>query len=78
MLQTFYVACFQVRASGVRAAQQARVTEWAQVEAFLASFKPDPFAVVIKPAESAGSDGVYLCKVPLIIPPFSNHVLTRA
>lgn len=47
-----------VRASGQRAVRQACGKEWSDVEAFCAS---EPMPVVVKPVESAGSDGVKLC-----------------
>lgn len=34
---------------------------WEDCEAFLRDWKPDPFKVVVKPLDSAGSDDVYLC-----------------
>ena len=50
-----------VRAAGVRAARQRRCAGWADAEAFLAEWRPDPFVVVVKPVESAGSDDVFKC-----------------
>ena len=54
---------------------QALCTSWAQVlifsaqlrnvmfkaEAFVIALNPQPFQIVIKPAESAATDGVFLC-----------------
>ena len=51
-----------VRAAGVRAVRQQRATTWAEVEAFLTEWKPDPFVVVVKPIQSAGSDDVFKCQ----------------
>jgi len=56
-----YVMGETVRASGTRAVQQKRATEWGDVAAFLAEWKPDPFIVVVKPIQSAGSDDVFKC-----------------
>ena len=52
----------KVRAAGVRAVMQLRADAWAPVETFLAEWKPSPFEVIVKPVESAGSDGVELCR----------------
>ena len=43
---------------GLRSVRQAGGTEFSEVEQFL---KTEPFPVVLKPVESAGSDGVKLC-----------------
>ena len=43
-----------VRAAGVRAVRQCRATEWAQIEEFLTEWNPNPFAVIVKPIQSAG------------------------
>ena len=51
-----------VRAAGIRAVQQQRATEWSQIEAFLADWNPNPFCVVVKPIQSAGSDDVFKCQ----------------
>ena len=50
-----------VRSAGVRAVQQTKATQWADVEAFLGEWNPDPFVVVVKPIQSAGSDDVFKC-----------------
>jgi hypothetical protein len=47
-----------VRAAGLRAVRQACGTKWSHVESFFAS---ESMPVVLKPVESAGSDGVKLC-----------------
>ncbi|CAE7762614.1 ddaF [Symbiodinium microadriaticum] len=53
-----------VRRAGVRAVKQKVVTEWQQVEAFLDEWQPNPFKVIVKPTESAGSEDVTLCLSP--------------
>lgn len=50
-----------VRAAGVRAVIQTKATTWEQAEACIQEMNPTPFKVVLKPLESAGSDGVTLC-----------------
>lgn len=47
-----------VRAAGLRACREACSTKWDDVKAFCES---EPMPVVVKPVESAGSDGVKLC-----------------
>jgi len=47
-----------IRKAGLRSVRQAGGTKFEQVEPFL---KREPFPVVLKPVESAGSDGVKLC-----------------
>jgi len=48
-----------VRAAGLRAVREACGRDWAEVADFLDS---EPLPVVVKPVESAGSDGVRLCR----------------
>jgi len=48
-----------VKASGLRAVREALGRKWAEVEEFVSR---EPMPVVVKPVESAGSDGVKLCK----------------
>jgi biotin carboxylase len=48
-----------VRQSGLRAVREVCTTQWKDVEAFLEN---EPLPVVVKPVESAGSDGVKLCR----------------
>lgn len=47
-----------IRKCGLRSVRQAAGTKVADVEAFLTS---EPYPIVLKPTESAGSDGVKLC-----------------
>jgi D-alanine-D-alanine ligase-like ATP-grasp enzyme len=47
-----------IRKAGLRSTRQAGGTRFEDVEAFL---QREPFPVVLKPVESAGSDGVKLC-----------------
>lgn len=48
----------RVKATGLRAVREAVGTEWSAVAAFAAS---ESMPVVVKPVESAGSEGVKLC-----------------
>ena len=47
-----------IKENGLRSVRQACGTEFSQVESFLRS---EEYPVVLKPVESAGSDGVKLC-----------------
>jgi biotin carboxylase len=48
-----------VKSAGMRAVRESVGKEWASAEAFVNS---ETFPVVVKPVESAGSEGVKLCK----------------
>lgn len=51
-----------IRSKGIRAVKQCSATTWKQVVTFIQQeLKPNPFKVVVKPEESAGSDDVTLC-----------------
>jgi len=56
-----YVMGEKVREAGLRAVRQKSASRWAEVETFLNDWKPDPYRVIVKPMESAGSDDVTLC-----------------
>jgi biotin carboxylase len=56
-----YVMGETIRAAGIRAMKQVKATTVEHVEAFLADWQPDPFKVIVKPMDSAGSDDVTLC-----------------
>ena len=56
-----YVMGETIRAAGVRAVKQLRATTWGEVTSFIEEWKPDPFKVIVKPMDSAGSDDVTLC-----------------
>eukprot|EP00615_Pteridomonas_danica_P004363 CAMPEP_0114338582 /NCGR_PEP_ID=MMETSP0101-20121206/7137_1 /TAXON_ID=38822 ORGANISM="Pteridomonas danica, Strain PT" /NCGR_SAMPLE_ID=MMETSP0101 /ASSEMBLY_ACC=CAM_ASM_000211 /LENGTH=470 /DNA_ID=CAMNT_0001471221 /DNA_START=391 /DNA_END=1803 /DNA_ORIENTATION=- len=50
-----------VRKAGIRAVNQCKATKWEDIELFLSEWNPNPFAVVVKPIQSAGSDDVFKC-----------------
>lgn len=53
----------KVRQAGVRAVRQAKANTWAEIKAFInKEWGNTPLLCVIKPCESAGSDGVYKCE----------------
>jgi len=54
----------RIRECGIRAMRQLKASEWSQVEAFLRQQEGSGipfFPAVIKPVQSSGTDGVYLC-----------------
>ncbi|TMW58335.1 hypothetical protein Poli38472_011923 [Pythium oligandrum] len=57
-----YLMGEKVRRAGLRAVKQRSVTKWSQIVDFIENeLKPEPFQVIVKPVESAGSDDVMLC-----------------
>jgi biotin carboxylase len=50
-----------IRAAGIRAVKQLRASTWPEIAAFMDDWRPDPFKVIVKPLDSAGSDDVTLC-----------------
>ncbi|EEY59748.1 uncharacterized protein PITG_20994 [Phytophthora infestans T30-4] len=51
-----------LRSAGVRAVKQVKAKTWAEAEDFITQdLKPEPFEVVLKPLESAGTEDVVLC-----------------
>ena len=57
-----YIMGETVRSAGVRAVKQLKTSKWGEVEAYLQAWNPQPFKVILKPVDSAGSDGVTLCQ----------------
>jgi predicted ATP-grasp superfamily ATP-dependent carboligase len=41
--------------------QQLKATTWNKISKFIDEWQPEPFKVIVKPMDSAGSDGVTLC-----------------
>ncbi|EQC37912.1 hypothetical protein SDRG_04930 [Saprolegnia diclina VS20] len=58
-----YLMGEKIRAAKLRAVKQCSATTWNEIVAFLENdLRPDPFEVIVKPVESAGSDDVTLCR----------------
>jgi len=57
-----YVMGETIRSAGLRAVKQLRATTWVEIESWLSEWNPDPFKVIVKPMDSAGSDDVTLCQ----------------
>ena len=56
-----YVMGETIRSAGLRAVKQLRATTWIEIESWLSEWNPNPFKVIVKPMDSAGSDDVTLC-----------------
>ena len=50
-----------IKSAGLRAVHQLRASTWAEISTWITSWNPDPFKVIVKPLDSAGSDDVTLC-----------------
>jgi biotin carboxylase len=51
-----------IRQAGIRAVRQLQASEWPVIEQFITQdWQPNPFEVIVKPLDSAGSDHVTLC-----------------
>ncbi len=50
-----------IRAAGLRAVKQLKAASWGEIEQWVNEWQPDPFKVIVKPMDSAGSDDVTLC-----------------
>lgn len=53
-----------VRDAGLNACKQVLANSRQDVEAFLNTWNPKPYRIVVKPVEGAGSDGVSICNSP--------------
>ena len=56
-----YIMGETIRAAGLRAVKQLRATSWNEISEFLSSWDLNPFRVIVKPLDSAGSEDVTLC-----------------
>ncbi|GLE01015.1 hypothetical protein PINS_up009828 [Pythium insidiosum] len=57
-----YLMGERLRSAGVRAVKQVKATTWEQAKSFIVDdLRPEPFEVVLKPLESAGTEDVVLC-----------------
>lgn len=57
-----YIMGETVRRAGVRAVKQFVSSKIEDVRAYIAEWNPQPFEVIVKPCNSAGSDSINLCK----------------
>lgn len=57
-----YVMGEAVRSAGLRAVKQLRSASWLEIDSFIKDWRPEPFKVIVKPMDSAGSDDVTLCR----------------
>ena len=72
-----YVMGEAIRAAGLRAVKQLRATAWGEIEAWLNDWNPDPFKVIVKPMDSAGSDDVTLCRSMQEAEKAFNHIMGK-
>lgn len=56
-----YIMGETVRKAGIRAVKQLQSQDWDSIREFISEWKPDPFRVIVKPMDSAGSEDVTLC-----------------
>jgi biotin carboxylase len=56
-----YVMGETIRRAGIRAVRQLRSALWGEISDWLKEWNPDPFRVIVKPLDSAGSEDVTLC-----------------
>ena len=51
-----------IRQAGVRAVKQVKASTWKEVENFMKEWRPEPYEIIVKPVDSAGSEDVTLCR----------------
>lgn len=56
-----YVMGETIRAAGIRAVKQLHATSWGEIDQWINNWRPEPFQIIVKPMDSAGSDDVTLC-----------------
>jgi hypothetical protein len=57
-----YVMGETIRRAGIRAVKQLVTAEIEEVRSYILEWNPQPFEVIVKPCNSAGSDSVTLCR----------------
>jgi biotin carboxylase len=57
-----YIMGETIRNAGLRAVRQLKASVWFDIENFISEWNPNPFRVIVKPVDSAGSDDVTLCQ----------------
>ncbi len=48
--------------TGLRAVKQLKASVWGEIQEWISNWQPDPFKIIVKPMDSAGSDDVTLCR----------------
>lgn len=72
-----YIMGETVRNAGIRAVKQLQASNWSEVDEFLTAWSPSPFKVIVKPLDSAGSDGVTLCQSADEVHKAFHHLLGK-
>ena len=72
-----YVMGETVRKAGVRAVKQLHASTFGEIAAFLDAWQPDPYRVIVKPMDSAGSDDVTLCRSFNEVKDAFGHILGK-
>lgn len=72
-----YVMGETIRAAGIRAVKQLQAQTWGEIATFLNEWQPDPYRVIVKPMDSAGSDDVTLCRSEEEVKRAFGHILGK-
>ena len=72
-----YVMGETIRAAGIRAVKQLQAQTWGEISTFLHEWQPDPYRVIVKPMDSAGSDDVTLCRSEEEVQRAFGHILGK-
>jgi hypothetical protein len=72
-----YIMGETVRSAGIRAVKQLESHTWSEIAAFLQDWQPDPYRVIVKPMDSAGSDDVTLCRSEEEVQRAFGHILGK-
>jgi hypothetical protein len=72
-----YVMGETVRSAGIRAVKQLQSRTWGEIAAFLQEWQPNPYRVIVKPMDSAGSDDVTLCRSEEEVRRAFGHILGK-
>eukprot|EP00604_Paraphysomonas_vestita_P002484 CAMPEP_0174818284 /NCGR_PEP_ID=MMETSP1107-20130205/943_1 /TAXON_ID=36770 /ORGANISM="Paraphysomonas vestita, Strain GFlagA" /LENGTH=366 /DNA_ID=CAMNT_0016029931 /DNA_START=229 /DNA_END=1326 /DNA_ORIENTATION=+ len=72
-----YVMGETIRAAGIRAVKQLQAQTWGEISTFLNEWQPDPYRVIVKPMDSAGSDDVTLCRSEDEVKRAFGHILGK-
>jgi hypothetical protein len=72
-----YVMGETVRAAGIRAVKQLQSQTWNEIATFLQEWQPNPYRVIVKPMDSAGSDDVTLCRSEEEVQRAFGHILGK-
>jgi biotin carboxylase len=72
-----YIMGETLRSAGIRAVKQLHSNSWDEIAAFLQDWQPDPYRVIVKPMDSAGSEDVTLCRSHEEVQRAFGHILGK-